>query len=362
MSSPDLVAAVSGDGPMNPDHARNQVVARLMLAGVTPEQIEGRDLSELIELIRTTVLWGGRPPLTLAEVAATAGIDLELARRARMLMGLPDPGDEAVCRAEEIDVFRGFAAGVAVFGADPILAFARVIGSAMAQVGEGALSVFARALDDGGGDIDRVHQPDRYALIAYDALEMFRIIPQVLAVTSTLLFDQANERLGANPGQERPGGVGFVDVVRSTETTEDFGISVMSEAVSRFEERAVESAVARGGRVVKFIGDEVMYITPDLVGAVAVAEDLVAHVAGDPTLGAARAGVASGLLLGRDGDWFGLTVNLAARLVERAKSGDVLFAGDGATELAATRPEITVTRSRKRLRGLADKVEVHRIR
>ena len=130
----------------------------------------------------------------------------------------------------------------------------------------------------------------------------------------------------------------------------------MSDATSRFEERAVELAVAFGGRMVKFIGDEVMFVAPDLAGAVEVARGLLAHVIGDPELRTARAGVAHGEMLGRDGDWFGTTVNIAARLVERAKGGEILCAGIGADEI-----EGVTSRTRKRLRGLDDRIEIYRI-
>ena len=347
---------MTGVQELDPHHARNQITARLMLAGVDGQRIAAVEGEELLSLIRSTVLWGGQPPLTLAHVAEAAGIDLELARRARMLMGLPDPGDEAVCRHEEIEVFRGLGAGAELFGVEPILQFTRVIGSAMAQVGEGALSVFARALEDARLGPAAQKHPDRYALAALDSLSMFHVVPQVLSVTSTLLFDLATERLGGDPGQECLMAVGFVDLVRSTETGEALGIYEMAAAVSRFEERSVELAGTYGGRVVKFIGDEVMFVIPTIDGAVAVAEGLLVAVDDDPALSSARAGVAFGPMLNRDGDWFGSTVNLAARLTERARPREMLAAGDGAGMVVGA-----TSRGRKRLKGLADRVEVFRI-
>ncbi len=341
---------------LEPDHARNQIVARLMLAGVDGDVVKAASGDELLALIRETVLWGGQPALTLAQVAEAAGIDLELARRARMLMGLPDPGDEAVCRHQEIEVFRGLGAGVATFGVEPILQFSRVIGSAMAQVGEGALSVFARALDDARLGPASQKNPDRYALAALDSLSMFHVIPEVLSVTSMLLFDQATERLAGDPGQEQLMAIGFVDLVRSTQRAEILGTYEMAGAMSRFEERSVELAGIYGGRVVKFIGDEVMFVLPTIEGAVAVAEGLLVAVDEDPALSSARGGVAYGPMLNRDGDWFGTTVNLAARLVEKAKPRELLCSGEGAEHVVGS-----TTRGRKRLRGLTDRVEIFRI-
>ena len=108
--------------------------------------------------------------------------------------------------------------------------------------------------------------------------------------------------------------------------------------------------------MVKYIGDEVMFICPDLVGAAAVASVLLAQVGADEVLGSARAGLAFGPLLSRDGDWYGATVNLAARLVEKAKPGSVLLTGDGA-ELV---PD-AVHKGRKRVRDIQERPDVWRL-
>lgn len=347
-----------------------------MLAGVTPEEIDATPDDDMLNLIRSTVLWGGEPRITLAEVAARSGLDIELCRRARMMLGLPDPGDEALCRTEEVEVFTGFATGIGAFGVEPVLAFTRVLGAAMASVGEGALSVFARAMvergaagepDDGGGEpLEQADLPAEvptdlqndaeYRLLAFDALTMFGVVPQVLQTVSKLQFDQVTDRLSATPGQIQDMAVGFVDLTSSTRVGAELGVQEMSEATSRFEERAVELAVTFGGRVVKFIGDEVMYVAPNLEGAVEVARGLLSHVIDDPALRGARAGVAHGEMLGRDGDWFGTTVNIAARLVERAKDGEILCSGEGAEDI-----EGVTSRTRKRLRGLDERIEIYRI-
>jgi adenylate cyclase len=272
-----------------------------------------------------------------------------------MLLGLPDPGDAPLCRVEEVEAFQGFALGMELFGVDPVMHFTRVVGSALGSVAEGALTVFSRALDDEARDEPPL-TGDAYALAAFDALEAFRIVPVVLQIVAKLQFDRATDRLTADPGQSQTGAVGFVDVTSSTRVTAELGILVVSAAMTRLEERAVELAVGHGGRVVKYIGDEVMFMTPDLASGVTVAAELVRHVDRDPTLRSARGGVAAGPLLSRDGDWFGTTVNLAARLVEKAKARTVLLVGNDASSV-----EGATVRGRRKLRGLPDKVDVWRV-
>lgn len=338
-----------------PDHLANRVKLRLLMAGVEPGELRDLDEDAALRLLRSRLLWGDDEPITIHELAARTGLEVDVCRRARMLMGLPDPGDAPVCRSEEVESFRGFAAGIELYGEETILAFTRVLGSAMATVAEGSLSVFGKQLAD--RDPDEL-TGDAYVLAAFDALESFRIVPDVLGIVAKLQFDLATDRLGVGPGQtQQSAAVGFVDLTDSTRTTERLGTVGMSTALARFEEWAAELAVAEHGRVVKYIGDEVMYIAPELDGAVRVARGLLERVERDEVLGRARAGVAAGPMLGRDGDWYGTTVNIAARLIEKARSGTVLFTGPGADAVDGA----VAAKLRRRLRDVPERVEVWRI-
>ena len=337
---------------IGPDRLRNMVKLRLILAGVDPADVDEIDQESAPRVLRSRLLWGDDEPITLAQVAERAGLDVEMCRRARMLMGLPDPGDAAACRTQEIEAFRGFAAGIELYGEDAILQFVRVLGGAMAMVAEGALSVFGRQL----ANQDVPMAGDEYVLAAFDALESFDLVPRLLGTIARLQFDLASERLNGDPGPMRDGAIGFVDLTGSTKATEKIGDDAMADGMTRFEEWSAELAVANDGRVVKYIGDEVMFLSPDLSAAAAVATELITRVDDDPVLRSARAGLAYGPLLSRDGDWYGSTVNLAARLVERAKAGTVLLTGGGADDVPGA-----VARGRRRVRDIPDRVELWRI-
>ena len=233
---PGYLAAMTDDRPDGGvDVLRNRLKARLLLAGVDQAVVE--DLGEddsVIDLIRSTVLWGSEESITITELAERSGLEVELCRRARMLLGLPDPGDEPLCRAEEVEAFQGFALGMELFGVDPVLHFTRVLGSALGAVAEGALTVFSRALDE-----DTIDAPplsgDAYALAAFDALEAFRIVPGVLQIVAKLQFDRATDRLTAEPGRAQTGAVGFVDITASPRVTAELGIESVSAAMTRLE-------------------------------------------------------------------------------------------------------------------------------
>ena len=85
---------------------------------------------------------------------------------------------------------------------------------------------------------------------------------------------------------------------------------------------------ADGGRVVKFIGDEVMWVTstPELLAKVAI--DLVENPRAQEAGLQVRAGLGYGSVLAIGGDYFGNAVNLAARLVGAAAPGQILASAD----------------------------------
>ena len=94
--------------------------------------------------------------------------------------------------------------------------------------------------------------------------------------------------------------------------------------VDRFEVLAYDTVVALGGRVVKMIGDEVMFTVDDVGRAVDIALSLAEAYHDDESLSDVRVSVAVGPVLEREGDLFGPTVNLASRIVSIAFEGSVV--------------------------------------
>ena len=93
--------------------------------------------------------------------------------------------------------------------------------------------------------------------------------------------------------------------------------------VQRFEVLATDIVTAHGGRVVKTVGDEVMFLTAEVAPAAAIALDLVEALDDDPLLPAVRVGMAHGRVVSRLGDVFGVTVNRASRLTAVTPTGCV---------------------------------------
>ncbi len=117
--------------------------------------------------------------------------------------------------------------------------------------------------------------------------------------------------------------VGFADIVAFTVRTATMTSPELAAFIRDFEERSADVVTSRGGRVVKTIGDAVLFVADDAVTgariALALAEDFGA---GSPT--PVRVGFVWGRMLSRFGDVFGASVNVAARLTGEAAPGTVL--------------------------------------
>jgi adenylate cyclase len=127
--------------------------------------------------------------------------------------------------------------------------------------------------------------------------------------------------------------VGFADLVGFTMLSQALDSNELAAMVDRFEAMAYEHVPLHGGRIIKMIGDEVMFACDDVATGAAIALALVEAHAADPELPDIRVGLASGPTLEWDGDIFGATVNLASRLVNVAHPGAVLVSETVATAL-----------------------------
>jgi class 3 adenylate cyclase len=127
--------------------------------------------------------------------------------------------------------------------------------------------------------------------------------------------------------------VGFADLSGFTALTQRLTPAELSELLVDFGGTVSDLVHTDGGRLVKFIGDEVMWVTssPDLLMKVAV--DLVEHPQAQEAGLQVRAGLGFGSVLAIGGDYFGTPVNLAARLVAAAAPGQILASTDVRDEL-----------------------------
>jgi adenylate cyclase len=117
----------------------------------------------------------------------------------------------------------------------------------------------------------------------------------------------------------------FVDIVGYTSRSKSLDEAELVAWLEHFEDAATGLVVDRGGRIIKTIGDEVLFVTDRAEDAAEAALEMTARGADDDDpFPAVRAGIAYGDVVSRLGDVFGPTVNVAARLTSVARPGAVL--------------------------------------
>ena len=138
---------------------------------------------------------------------------------------------------------------------------------------------------------------------------------------------QATEQVLADSGYvpERPTvepAVAFLDLTGFTSLTQERGDTIAAELALRLADLASQAVARQGGRVVKLLGDGVLMHFPDAVEAVETALELLDQMS-TADLPPGHVGVTKGPIVARDGDIFGRTVNLAARISDVTPSGQV---------------------------------------
>jgi adenylate cyclase len=260
--------------------------------------------------------------LTFADAVERTGLDPEVIRKVNLAAGLPNLGEGSVFTHEEVTTLLIFRAGIELFGEDAVLQFTRVIAASLIRIADAAVALFrigleAPIVESGQGEaaLARANAEATAALLTVpDAMRsLFRSHAQL-----------AIQRNRAASGDRRVFDevalvVGFVDLVGSTALAEHLTSAELSRALSEFETQAWDIVTEHDGRLVKLIGDEAMFVIAHPAAACDIALRITDVVARHPVLETARAGLAAGSVLTRDGDYYGPVVNLAARA---AKVGD----------------------------------------
>lgn len=147
----------------------------------------------------------------------------------------------------------------------------------------------------------------------------------------------------------------FIDLSGYTSRTDEMGDTDAAEVATAFSQLVRTETTRHGGSVVKFLGDGVMLHFSTPVDGVRCARELLVALA-EAGLPPARAGIAMGTLVSRDGDYFGRTVNLASRIAHFARPGELLITETTAEAMGdsiALRPIGPVT-----LRGVAEPISL----
>jgi adenylate cyclase len=267
-------------------------------------------------------------------VAAQAGTDVATARVVWRALGFPDlPDDLPAFTDGDVEALRGFLERVESpmmleWSLDRALAQARVLSSALARAADTETDDIAHSFA-----VARAAGMDDEALAGEIADRLrFDVIAKLIDHAHRLQLRAAIWRRLAGGELHGAGtvesSVGFVDLVGYTALSQMLEDDELSRLLERFGTLTHEAVAGAGGRIVKTIGDEIMYITDTAPTAAAIAVDLVEETERDEVLPEVRAGVACGTLLSHEGDYFGPVVNLASRLTELARPSTVLVSAE----------------------------------
>jgi adenylate cyclase len=306
--------------------------AFLRRRGASHDEIErAQRESRLALLAFDRELMPGRARYTFAEAAEQAGVELTTARRLWRALGFADPPPDARrFTDEDVDVLRTLREWIStgLFSRerriDTLVQQVRVVGGSLAKVAE----VHSDAI------IDALREARRRGLTDEDIAELvpgsldWDRVSRLLDYALRLQLRAALWRKYAGGEGEEPGAVflavGFVDLVGYTALSQELDDEELGALVGRFEALAYDTVAEHGARVVKTIGDEVMFVTEEAASAARIALRLTERSAVDEVLPDARAGLAWGPVVAQEGDYYGPVVNLASRLVGLARPGSTL--------------------------------------
>ena len=264
-------------------------------------------------------------PVKLAHVWQTFGLTVQDVETPV----LTDADVEALQTYQQIEAF---------LGEEMAHAFARVVGGAMARITE-AVGAAMRT----GVESVSLYRSGSEVVTAKTYNEITKLVPRVgaaldalhrqhLEATRTHFEDIDND---GTDGVAFRCGVGFADLSGFTAMSQQLPIGQLSQVLNAFEEGATHTVHEHRGRIVKFLGDAVMWVSAQPQDLVAIAHALVTHPMSVESGIQVRAGIAYGSVLAQDGDYFGASVNLASRLVASAEPGQVLAAAEVVEQLDA---------------------------
>ena len=337
------ILAPQGGAFRTSDIQRVKLIEALERSGISLEDIGRAITSGHLSLSFLDLLFTepkGYTSKTYRDACSEYGWTMEFVERAHEALGLPTPAADDRVREDDMLMFPtgqfALATGVPEGG---VLRSLRVYGENLGRIAKAEAQFFHTYIEEpmlaagmGEGQLLEISsqvspqlRAQVEALISwlYHRHQEHSIIEHVVGHV-----EEALDRAGVGPPrQARPPAMAFLDLTGYTRLTEERGDDAAAELAASLASLVQRESQRRGGRPVKWLGDGVMFHFPDPGEAVRCSLDLVEKgpAAGMPP---AHVGVNAGPVVYRDGDYFGRTVNIAARIASRAGPNEVLVSGE----------------------------------
>lgn len=317
----------------------------------------GSDAAPAIDTREERVLGAARR-LRAGDVAALAEVSAHSARRFWRALGLPEVAHDQVAFTEmDVEALRHVSAMVrdGVIDDTTALALARAIGRSCDRMASWQVQLIGESLAEAehGSVADAVERVADLAPTLAERLEplvTYAWRRHLASATRRFVTETAPD--ASVPTLTRS--VCFADLVSFTRLVRRLPERELSGVVQRFETITSDLITEGGGRVIKTVGDEVLFVAWPPPVAVEIALQIADRISVDPMLPDVRIGVATGDVLARLGDVFGTTVNLASRMTAIAQPSHVVC--DEATARAMAEIEsVSCTPLRRRaVKGLGN--------
>jgi adenylate cyclase len=243
-------------------------------------------------------------------------------------LGFPDPGpDDRIFSDFDVEMLQlvDQLVGLGLIDREEALQMTRVIGSSMARIASAQIDAIENRIDE-----PQFQDGTEPAVLR--ARFLVPAMPKILEYTWKRHLQSAARRRMVRESAAAAGGysqaVGFADLVGFTALSQQLTDHELAMIVDRFEATAYDIIGSLGGRVIKMIGDEVMFAVDDMPTSVEIGLALAEAYHDDESLSDVRVGLAAGPVLEREGDLFGPVVNLASRIVSIAYAGSVVVSAE----------------------------------
>jgi adenylate cyclase len=307
------------------------------------------------QIVRIAEIVLGDPAVfTREEAAVAAGLTVEQARPYWRAMGFADVGTAPSFTSTDVEslcLLTGWVTS-GILDEATTIEVVRSLGQTASRLADWQVDTMARVLSEAEAPVDLAAVAEGMAGVmpGLESLLVHAWRRHLAAVIGRgLAFVADDPETASEPTLAT---VGFADIAGFTRLTRVMADEDVAQMVQAFESGAADIVAGRGGRLVKTLGDEVMFVCESADDAVGVAAEMHGLTAPGAEALSLRIGLATGHLISRMGDFYGGTVNLASRLTAIARPGSTLV--DAATEGALADPDSYVLRhlAPRPLRGM----------
>jgi adenylate cyclase len=283
--------------------------------------------------------FGGLAAKTYRELSAETGLSLDLLQTVRESMGFARPAPDDPARTNDLDPIALVRALIAT-GVDPVAMerHVRTWGESIRRIAEADANLYRTQIEipllRAGLSTSEILQADTEAsamiapLLDPALLSVYHAQSEHTSMASVVeMVEDMLEKAGLHRRISQPPAMCFLDLSGYTRLTEERGDAAAAGMSATLGKLVQRSSHRLGGRPVKWLGDGVMVYFREPSAAVPFALEMLEQIP-EADLPPAHVGIDAGPLIFQDGDYFGRTVNTAARIAAYAKAGQVLVSDD----------------------------------